>query len=80
MAEPRTRIVNTNIAALYILLMEAGESPCLVTADQVRRASTRIYNAARDGKLTRHGDESWGGARWDLAEVHSLVRVPPSVG
>lgn len=78
MAKPRPqRLVSTNTAALYLLYMEDPERPPLFRRADVKAASTRIYNAARDKKIKRYGDETWGGARWDLTEVHQLLRTPP---
>lgn len=71
------RLVTTRIAALYLLVMERPQERVQAYREaDVRRSAVRVYNAARDGKITRYGDDSWGGARWCLAEVHSLLQLP----
>ncbi len=79
MAESGERkLVTTRIAALYLLFIEhPNDRPALFRDDDIKRATTRIYNAARDGKITRYGTDTWGGARWALPEVHCLLRIPP---
>lgn len=42
--------------------------------DDLTRAKTKIYNMARDGRLTRHGGSDWGSARWDLVELDKVLK------
>lgn len=76
-AKRKLILVDTQLAALYLLMAaKPNEKVQSFNESEIRRAKTRIYNAARDGKITRHGGKDWGSAQWDLAEVHSLLQPP----
>ncbi|MFT2016305.1 hypothetical protein ACMA1D_10745 [Streptomyces sp. 796.1] len=58
-------LVDTEAAAVYVQWVFEEQVPL----ETVRR---RIYNLARDGKLTRYGRPGKGNARWDLLQIHEV--------
>ncbi|KPI09916.1 hypothetical protein OV450_3407 [Actinobacteria bacterium OV450] len=72
MARPRKKLVTTDLAAIYILRIQKPNEHQLFREDDLQRAKYRIYNAARDGKIKRHGGRTKGLALWDLVELHRV--------
>ncbi|WP_435196350.1 hypothetical protein [Streptomyces sioyaensis] len=71
-------LVGTELAALYALMLADPENKIqLFRESEVDNMRRRIYNAARDHKLTRHGGSGRGEARWDLNEIHATFAKPP---
>lgn len=76
--KPDPVLIDTQLAALYVLMhLKPKERVQLFRAEEIRRAKNRVYNMARDGKLTRHGGEGWGEAKWDLGELDKALRQTP---
>ena len=69
--EKSPRLLTTYLAAVYVLMFEGHTT---YYPDDLTRAKTKIYNMARDGKITRHGASDWGSARWDVRELDSALR------
>jgi hypothetical protein len=65
------RLLTTYLAAVYVLMFEGHTT---YFPDDLTRAKARVYNLARDGKITRHGGSDWGSARWDVQELDSALR------
>jgi len=51
-----------------------------VAAFYVGRTAFVIYRWAREGRLTRHGGQGKGQARWDLWELTDLMTMRPLEG
>lgn len=70
--KPKGPLVTTDLAATYIIMISAGERVVLMRENDIKAAKRRVWNAARDGKLTRYGGTGKGEARWCLKEVHTM--------
>lgn len=68
------RLLTTYLAAVYVLMHEGHKT---YYPDDLSRAKSKIYNMARDGKITRHGGADWGSARWDVRELDRVLRDAP---
>lgn len=71
MGEPAPRLLTTYLAAVYVLMYEGRRT---YYPDELTRAKTKIYNLARDGRLTRHGGSGHGEARWSVVELDKILR------
>ncbi|WP_432943843.1 hypothetical protein [Streptomyces sp. CA-288835] len=60
-----------------MLLSLDSHAPAEAIVAVAARAETkrRIYNLARDGKLTRYGGKARGQALWDRAEIIAIGRA-----
>lgn len=68
------RLADTDTAALYLLMRERPEEPIQAfTQAELYRARRKLYRLAAAGRLTNHGGETRGSARWDLVELHSVL-------
>ena len=67
-------LVTTYLAAVYVLMHEGHTT---YYPDDLNRAKAYVYNAARDGRLTRHGGQGWGEARWSLVELDAILKQTP---
>ena len=71
MGKPARGLLTTYLAAVYVLMHEGHRT---YVPDDLTRAKTKIYNMARDGKLTRHGGSGHGQARWDVVQLDRALR------
>lgn len=71
LGKPARGLLTTYLAAVYVLMHEGHRT---YYPDDLTRAKTKIYNMARDGKLTRHGGSGHGEARWDVRELDKALR------
>ncbi|MFE6846552.1 hypothetical protein [Streptomyces sp. NPDC057686] len=77
MGRPRLKLVETELAAIYILRIQKPGVLQLFREADIARAKRAIYNAARDGKIKRHGGSTKGQALWNLVELHKVFTPDP---
>jgi hypothetical protein len=69
--KPARGILTTYLAAVYVLM---HEGKITYVPDDLSRAKTKIYNMARDGKITNVGGSGHGEARWDVRDLDKALR------
>lgn len=74
MGKPARGLLTTYLAAVYVLMHQGHRT---YYPDDLTRAKNKIYNLARDGRLTRHGGSGHGEARWDVRELDKILRECP---